>query len=183
MIRPSDAIKDPGLDGFFKYENGKRVPVKPKMDKYDEWEEFMNKPTKAIKIFYSQPMHDKTEEEINDRIDRLDNYIYGILRYRGFKETDLYRIEIIDNYKHEGLDADAGRLMHLGRSIQLMEDADLVIFNEKYFMAKGCLVEETVCKEYQIPYIYIADKDDENAFETDLILWFERFLEREKNET
>lgn len=154
--------------------------IKPKENEiYKKWEEYMNKPTTPIKIFYSQPMHDKTEDEIKDKMDRLDNYIYGILMYRGFKQEDILRIEIIDNLHHEGLDPDAGRLKHLGASIQLMEDADLVIFDEKYFMAKGCCVEETVCKEYQLRYIYITDKDDENTFETDLVSWFERFLEKE----
>jgi len=205
MIKPSDAIKTPADyhfkkaekemeqqlsdNMFYKYllkdeaarrEFAKFIRNKDGWKQYeDEWEEFMNKPTTPIKIFYSQPMHDKTEDEIKDKIDRLDNYIYRILMYRGFKQEDILRIEIIDNFNHEGLDPDAGRFKHLGASIQLMEDADLVIFDEKYFMAKDCCVEETVCEEYQLRYIYITDKDDENTFEADLILWFERFLEKE----
>lgn len=179
MIKPSDAIKDPGLDGFFKYENGKQVPVKPKMDKYDEWEKFMNKPTTPIKIFYSQPMQDKTEEEIQDKMDRLDNYIYGILMYCGFAEEDIERIEIIDNLHHEGLDPDAGRLKHLGASIQLMEDADLIIFDKDWGKARGCKVELTIAEEYLLHYLHACKYD----FPILLSNWFERFLEREKNET
>lgn len=146
---------------------------------YDnEWEDFskhMNKPTKAIKIFYSQPMHDKTEDEIKDKIDRLDNYIYGILMYGGFKQEDIERVEIIDNFNHEGLDADAGRLKHLGASIQLMEDADLVIFDKDWDKARGCKVELNIAEEYMLHYLHTC-KDN---FPILLSNWFERFLENE----
>ena len=206
MIKPSDAIKDPGLDGYFEkvekeytkefnkkwmknyinYIFGHHVDtdsVLKDIESYkkydDEWEEFMNKPTKAIKIFYSQPMHDKTEDEIKDKIDRLDNYIYGILMYSGFKQEDILRIEIIDNLHHEGLDADAGRLMHLGASIQLMEDADLVIFDKDWDKAKGCRVEREIVETYLLLWLD-AGKDN---FPMLLSHWFERLLERENNET
>ena len=188
MIKPSDAIKDPGLDGYFKKAEKNMYCKYALADviaceefykfrkKYDdEWEDFMNKPTTPIKIFYSQPMHDKTEEEIKDKIDRLDNYIYGILMYGGFKQEDILRIEIIDNLHHEGLDADAGRLMHLGRSIQLMEDADLVIFDKDWIKAKGCKVEREIVETYLLLWLD-AGKDN---FPMLLSNWFERFLERE----
>lgn len=209
MIKPSDAIKTLADDYFKKSEkefekilNEKRMrdyinyifahhvdadsvlkdieAYKNKMTKEEDFSKHMNKPTKAIKIFYSQPMHDKTEEEIKDKIDRLDNYIYGILRYSGFKETDLYRIEIIDNLHHEGLDADAGRLRHLGASIQLMEDADLVIFDKDWDKAKGCTIEKAIVSTYLSSLWLDAGKDN---FPMLLSHWFERFLEREKDET
>ena len=124
-------------------------------------------------------MHDKTEDEIKDKIDRLDNYIYGILMYSGFKQEDILRIEIIDNLHHEGLDADAGRLMHLGASIQLMEDADLVIFDKDWDKAKGCRVEREIVETYLLLWLD-AGKDN---FPMLLSHWFERLLERENNET
>ena len=139
----------------------------------------MNKPTTPIKIFYSQPMHDKTEEEIEDKMDRLNTYINGILMYNGFAVEDITRIEIIDNVHHEGLDADAGRLKHLGASIQLMEDADLIIFDKDWGKARGCKVELNVAEEYLLHYLH-ACKDN---FPILLSNWFERFLEREKDET
>ena len=191
MIKPSDAIKDSGLDDYFKKAEKNMYCKYALADviaceefykfrkKYDdEWEEFMNKPTKPIKIFYSQPMHDKTEDEIKDKIDRLDNYIYGILMYSGFKQEDIERIEIIDNLHHEGLDADAGRLMHLGASIQLMEDADLIIFDKDWDKAKGCKVEMAIAETYAL------HKLDAGNVEFPILLsyWFERFLKREKNE-
>ena len=204
MIKPSDSIKTPADDYFKKFEkeyeivlNEKRIKdyinyifghhvdtdnVFEKMKKLGEEEDFskhMNKPTKAIKIFYSQPMHDKAEDEINDKMDRLENYIYGILMYSGFEVEDITRIEIIDNLHHEGLDPDAGRLKHLGASIQLMEDADLIIFDKDWDKARGCKVEMVIAD------IYVLHKLDasKNDFPILLSNWFERFLEREKNET
>lgn len=204
MIKPSDAIIDHGFDGFFKKTekelNIKRIKayinyiyytfgghvdtdnVLEKMKKLEEEEDFskhMNKPTAPIKIFYSQPMHDKTENEIKDKMDRLDNYIYGILMYGGFKQEDILRIEIIDNLHHEGLDADSGRLKHLGASIQLMEDADLVIFDKDWDKARGCKVEKNIAETYVLHWLDAG----EDKFPILLSNWFKRFLEREKNET
>lgn len=204
MIKPSDAIIDPGIDAFFKkaekeFEtvlNERRMrdyinyifahhvdadsvlkDIEAYKNKMTKEEEFMNKPTTSIKIFYSQPMHDKTEDEIKDKTSRLDNYIYGILMYSGFKQEDILRIEIIDSIHHEELDPDAGRLKHLGASIQLMEDADLIIFDKDWSKAKGCKVEKMVAETYVLHWLDAG----EDKFPILLSNWFERFLEREKN--
>lgn len=202
MIKPSDAIIDPGLDSFFKkvekeaekelhtkrmkdylnYIFGGHVDtdnVLEKMKKLEEEEDFskhMNKPTTPIKIFYSQPMHDKTEDEIKDKTERLDNYIYGILMYSGFKQEDILRIEIIDNLHHEELDPDAGRLKHLGASIQLMEDADLIIFEKDmdYEPAKGCRIELNIAEEYGLKHFYVDD-----YFSYHITTWFKDYLDKE----
>ena len=184
---------------FYKYEEG-RKPVEPyykyvlddevasrefakfvknedpwkKWD--DEWEKYMNKPITPIKIFYSQPMHDKTEEEIEDKFSRLDNYIYGILRYSGFETSDINRLELIDNIHHDGIDPDAGRLVHLGASIQKMQDADLIIFEENlnFEQAKGCKVELCIAEVYGLRHIFIDD-----FFSYHITTWFKKYLENE----
>ena len=109
----------------------------------------MNKLT----IFISTPMRNKTEEEIERRFEIITELVFTFCKLvkPDFTRQDL---EVIDNYHHEDLDADAGRLMHLGRSIQQMQDADLVIFDANWAKeGKGCIVEKEVCDQYNIPII------------------------------
>ena len=99
------------------------------------------------KLFCSQPFSNKTELEVmkerNDALITLQT-ICGI---------DLSNFEIIDNYHHPEIPENAGRLMHLGRSIQQMSDADLVYFCKGWKSAKGCRIEKEICEEYGIPHI------------------------------
>lgn len=44
----------------------------------------------------------------------------------------------------------------LGMSIELMSDADLVIFAEGWQYARGCRIEHRVCQDYNIPYKEIS---------------------------
>ena len=78
-------------------------------------------------------------------------------RMKSFVESVYGPVEIIDNYSHPDAPENAGRLWHLGRSIQMMADADLVVFCYGHDDAKGCRVERLVCTEYDIPSIYMAD--------------------------
>lgn len=57
-------------------------------------------------------------------------------------------VEIIDNYNHSDAPENAGRLWHLGRSIQQMEKADAVYFCSGFELANGCCVEMLICKLY-----------------------------------
>ena len=61
-------------------------------------------------------------------------------------------VNFIDNYTHKDIPEDAGRLVHLGRSIQQMNDADLVVFCG-LCKSNGCKVEEEICELYDIPYM------------------------------
>lgn len=106
-----------------------------------------------LTIFISTPMHNKTEEEIERRFFILTETVFtfcNLATNNKFKRSDL---EVIDNFHHEDLDADAGRLMHLGRSIQQMQDADLVVFDTLYEAAPGCSVELEVASRYDIPFV------------------------------
>jgi hypothetical protein len=66
-------------------------------------------------------------------------------------------IEIIDQFhvpEEEMPDESLERpgIHLLGRSIQFLADADLVVFVSDFLHAKGCCVELAVCKEYDIPF-------------------------------
>ena len=61
-------------------------------------------------------------------------------------------IEIIDNYHHENVPENAGRLWHLGTSIRQMEEADAIYFCgiDNIKDAKGCIVELVIAILYNL---------------------------------
>lgn len=62
-------------------------------------------------------------------------------------------IEIIDNYNHFDAPVNAGRLWHLGRSIQQLEEADAIYFCKGNCKTKGCIVEKVIVFLYKIPVL------------------------------
>lgn len=98
-----------------------------------------------LKVFVSQQFYGKTEDEI-----KLSNYnLLKILN--GYFENERQNIEIIDTYFND----DDAPIIHLGKSIILLEEADLCVIYGDISKAKGCQVEELVCKLYGIPLMYI----------------------------
>lgn len=99
-----------------------------------------------MKIFISQPIRGKTDEEIRavreSVIDSLTNLFYD--------ET----IEVIDSF-FEGAPVDAKPLWFLGKAIEKLSTADIAVFVEGYEEARGCIVERECTSLYNIPS-YIA---------------------------
>lgn len=97
------------------------------------------------RIFISQPMNGKTNEEIeNER-----NYIIGRLR-----ENEC--VEIIDSFfKDEPYEALP--LWYLGEAIKLMSKADVVFFCNGWQTARGCQIEHDCALEYGIDTMYEED--------------------------
>lgn len=119
----------------------------------------------TLKIFIAQPMSgvpDEEVEEIREKVTKLMKNKYG---------DD---IEIIDQFHvpeeemaKEPLERPGIHL--LGRSIQFLADADLVVFVGDFLHAKGCCVELAVCKEYSIPFeILIYEKEDQYNGKSDM---------------
>lgn len=98
-----------------------------------------------MKIFISLPMHGRTDEEIKKEMKR------GVEYLKIFYKDE--KIELIDTMLDLG---DAPRLAYLGRSIQLMADADLVLFMPGWNEANGCLVEYSTAIRYGIKTCYFC---------------------------
>lgn len=118
----------------------------------------------TMKIFIAQPMSgvpDEEVEEIREKVTKLMKNKYGD------------NIEIIDQFHvpeeemaKEPLERPGIHL--LGRSIQFLADADLVVFTSDFLHAKGCCVELAVCKEYDIPFeVYSISDVDKLLAKTD----------------
>lgn len=100
------------------------------------------------KLFVSQPMRDKTEEQILGE------------RTRAVKEAQKELgedVEIIDSYFKEypsmGLKGDVKSVWCLGKSIALLAQADIAYFVKGWQNYRGCRIEHAVCKEYKITTI------------------------------
>ena len=106
------------------------------------------------KVFISQPMSGKREKEIKE--DRL--HILEQLQRFGIYEKDL---DIIDTYVKEEPPEDSNvRLWFLGKTIEKLAQADLVVFAEDWGKARGCRIEHECAKIYHIPKVVIATDEE-----------------------
>lgn len=96
-----------------------------------------------MKAFISQPMKDKTDEEIKaERVKAIDS----------LKEKFGEDVEIIDSF-FEDAPADAKPLWFLAKSLELLSTADVAYFCKGWETARGCKIENTCAIEYGIEVI------------------------------
>ena len=100
-----------------------------------------------IKVFVSQPMNGLTDDEIyKNRMEILSHLPGGIENY-----------EVLDTFITE--DAPEGLsnpgLWYLGKSLEMMADADMVIFAKGFQNNRGCLVEELAAEKYGLTRYYL----------------------------
>lgn len=97
------------------------------------------------KVFISQPMNGLTKEEIlKTRQEAID----GLYEY-GYEPDE---IEIIDSVFD--IDDDfKNPLFYLGKSLELMSEADLIVFTQGWYDTRGCRIEYECAKRYGFSYI------------------------------
>lgn len=103
--------------------------------------------TKPIKVFISQVMRDKTEEEILTERNLAIDKVKKIFPNR--------EVEVIDSY-FEDYNPTGGSipLKYLSKAIELLADADVAYFCFGWNTARGCKVEHQCAVEYGINRIY-----------------------------
>lgn len=101
-----------------------------------------------MKIFISQPMKGKTNEEIKNERKRL------IAKARERYGED---IEVIDSF-FENAPADARPLWFLGKSLELLSTADVAVFAPDWESARGCRVENHCAIVYGIEVMEVYEK-------------------------
>ena len=99
-----------------------------------------------MKVFISQPMRDKTEEEI---LDERNKAVESIKKQ--FKVND---VEILDSYFKDfkvvpGYNINKP-LYFLGKAIQLLAQADYAYFCKDWDKYRGCKSEHFICNQYGI---------------------------------
>lgn len=102
------------------------------------------------KIFISQPMRGKTDEEILKERDAAVFYVQELFNDR--------EIEVIDSFFKDA-PHDAKPLWYIGKSIQLMADADIVFFAEGWKDARGCKIEHECAVQYGKVFIDMTEDE------------------------
>ena len=93
------------------------------------------------KIFISQPMRDKTDEQIETERNRAIKKV---------KETLGEEVELIDSF----FDGEPKTpLWYLGESIKLLGQADFVYFCKDWEKYRGCCIEHECCVRYDINFV------------------------------
>ena len=105
----------------------------------------------ALKVFISQPMGNRTEQEIESERERMMRLAEKALGDK-CKEIPSYN----PNFKGEP------PLKALGRSIQLMAQADVVVFAPGWKYARGCKVEHMCAESYGLEICEVEEGHDED---------------------
>ena len=96
-----------------------------------------------IKVFISQSMKGKTDEEIlRERKEVLEDV----------KKQLGEELELLDSF-FQGAPSNAKPLWYLGESLKLLSTADVAYFCKDWKSYRGCRIEHTCAKEYGIEVI------------------------------
>ena len=96
-----------------------------------------------MKIFISQPMNGRDNSEIKD--ERLK--IIGVLKDKYGDD-----VEILESF-FENAPHDAKPLWFLGKSFELLSEADKAFFANDWSLSRGCEMEHNACVKYGIEII------------------------------
>jgi hypothetical protein len=97
------------------------------------------------KIFISQPMRGKTDEEI--KLER--NAVIDLAK------SQFGDIEVLDTFFQ---DFDGRPLEFIAKSIEMLSQADVAIFAPNWEDARGCRIERQCCDEYGVPTIVLLEE-------------------------
>ena len=108
----------------------------------------------TVRLFISQPMRGKSDEEIESEREDLIAIAKAVYAGRG-------EVEVIDSFFKGGLDVPAGAkapLYYLSKSLELLATADVAIFAEDWQGARGCRIEHECAKQYRVPMIELSEE-------------------------
>ena len=102
-----------------------------------------------MKLFVSQPMRGKTKEEIAIRRQEIISEFKS--KITESNTSVLYIIDsIIVDKPPETSDE---RVWYLGKSIELLSDADFAVFDHNWQDYSGCKIEHAICEAYDICHL------------------------------
>lgn len=103
----------------------------------------------TVRLFISQPMRGKSDEEIESEREDLIAIAKAVYEGRG-------EVEVIDSFFKGGLDVPAGAkapLYYLSKSLELLATADVAIFAKDWQEARGCRIEHECTDGYGVARI------------------------------
>ena len=102
-----------------------------------------------VRLFISQPMRGKSDEEIEREREDLIAIAKAVYAERG-------EVEVIDSFFKGGLVVPAGAkapLYYLSKSLELLATADVAIFAKDWREARGCRIEHECADGYGVARI------------------------------
>ena len=106
--------------------------------------------SKTIKVFISQGMSNKSSEEIKAVRQEVKEDLHKRLHTE---------IEIIDSFFEDEIKNNKPVFL-LGKAIQKLSEADLVVFvSNCWQMYRGCKIEYEICKQYEIQSLIYTSID------------------------
>lgn len=99
-----------------------------------------------VKIFISQPMKDKTNQEIEQERKKI---IEKVRKHFG-------EFEVIDSFFQDA-PHDAKPLWFLGKSLELLSNANIIVLGKGWENSRGCRIEHECAVQYGISVIYIEN--------------------------
>ncbi len=106
-----------------------------------------------MKVFISRPMRGKTKDDFY----REKIRVYRLIAKQFPAEAE--RNHILDTYIDEDYEENHPGLKYLAKSLELLDEADLVFFAKGFRKARGCLIEYEAAKNYGISDIIIEEED------------------------
>lgn len=101
-----------------------------------------------VKIFISQLMKDKTNQEIEQERKEIIEKIR-----KHFKKI---KIEVVDSFIKDA-PHDAKPLWFLGKSLELLSNTNVIVLGKGWKNSRGCVIEHECAVQYGIPIIYIEN--------------------------
>ena len=98
-----------------------------------------------MKVFLSQPMNGKTEEQIKEEREKALAQIRIILP----------DAKLIDTYITDDLAEKHGGLRYLARSLDMLDEAHVIFMMDGWEWARGCRIEREAAVAYNIPVFYL----------------------------
>lgn len=108
----------------------------------------------TVRLFISQPMRGKSDEEIEREREGLIAIAKAVYAERG-------EVEVIDSFFKGGLVVPAGAkapLYYLSKSLELLATADVAIFAKDWREARGCRIEHECADGYGVARIELPEE-------------------------
>lgn len=108
----------------------------------------------TVRLFISQPMRGKSDEEIESEREDLIAIAKAVYAGRG-------EVEVIDSFFKGGLDVPVGAkapLYYLSKSLELLATADAAIFAKDWQEAHGCRIEHECADGYGVARIELPEE-------------------------
>lgn len=109
-----------------------------------------------LKVFISQPMRGLKNKEIRRVRKNVESKVTDVVRNVN-DEIKPFHIDVkfIDSF-FEGHTETETPVYLLSKAIECMSGADLVVFVNDWYDARGCCIEHEICEQYNIPCIEVV---------------------------